>query len=393
MYYYHDGENEVGPFSISKLRELLASGLIAGGTLVRRSDSRNWLKCAEMISQEDETSAQHWDQKVSREPEYETVVAPDLSAADPSVGDGSSLEAIKEERSSHRDRTIFEAEATVQPGDKEENQADSGVWSEDDEVSRKNQDFTDPAYKYMPRSKPTESEEKHDPAYKYMPQSKPKPSEAKDDPAFKYMPKRKSEPRGQNNQHSDAVNTPPGWLSSPVTPWRRYAARTLDTLVNGIIGTIAFAFIFYAIAPATADDFFFSTLESDGGFLIDVLITGAIASVISGALIGITGFTLGKLIFGIKVVRANGHRVGVRAGLARDFEVWVKGMGLGIPLISLITLIAAYRNLMRSHTTSWDDGEFLVLHRPAGSAQFLLNVLGLVAIVLGVAAFSVLSRI
>ena len=48
MYYYSDGQNEVGPFSLAKLRILKESGLIGSGTLVRRSDTGPWTPFGQM---------------------------------------------------------------------------------------------------------------------------------------------------------------------------------------------------------------------------------------------------------------------------------------------------------------------------------------------------------
>ena len=102
-------------------------------------------------------------------------------------------------------------------------------------------------------------------------------------------------------------------------------------MVNGASGFLLLTVALYAIAPAAADAFF-SPFDSRGGRILDILVTGAMASLIGGALIGVSGFTLGKLVFGVKVTRRDGEKLGLQAGLARDFAVLFKGLGLGLPV-------------------------------------------------------------
>jgi uncharacterized RDD family membrane protein YckC len=185
---------------------------------------------------------------------------------------------------------------------------------------------------------------------------------------------------------------PSGWLAHPPTPWRRYAARSLDTVVNGISGFALLIIAVSAIAPAAADAFL-SRLDSSGGRILDVLMSGAMASLIGGALIGVSGFTLGKLIFGVKVTRRDGGTLGLQAGLARDFAVLFKGLGLGLPLVPLVTMLIAYHRLTSSGATSWDRERYVVWHRPSGSAQYLLNVIGIILIISSIYLVGVLSRL
>ena len=181
-----------------------------------------------------------------------------------------------------------------------------------------------------------------------------------------------------SHQSAHAV-TATGWRTQPTTPWRRYAARILDIGFNGALGYFVIGIVFYAIAPATADQVF-TLLEDQDGLLVDVFLTAILASIISGCLIGVTGMTLGKLIFGVKVTRPDGSIPGLGAGLARDISVLVRGMGFGIPIIVLITMLVSYQRLKNSGSTSWDEGKYVVWHRSSGSGQYVLNVIGIVLI-------------
>ena len=186
-----------------------------------------------------------------------------------------------------------------------------------------------------------------------------------------------------NIQGTGAIHgvVPAGWLSSPPTPWRRYAARLLDITVFGFIAFSVIAFVFYSVAPYSADKFF-SILTGPGGTIIDLVLTALLGCVLSGAVVGLSGSSLGKLLFGIMVVDKNGNKIGAVQGMQRDISVYLRGLGLGIPLVSFITLWVAYSNLKKTGSASWDtDNDYIVWHRPSGPGQYLLNVIGILLFV------------
>ena len=167
-----------------------------------------------------------------------------------------------------------------------------------------------------------------------------------------------------------------GWEVSP-TPWRRYGARIIDLLSNGLIGGILLGAIFYALAPASAERFYANLNPA-----LDMIITAFTGCLITGCIIGFSGLSVGKWIFGIKVTKTNGKPIGVVNGIKRDLGVYVKGLALGIPLFSLITMIIAYTNLNKEGTTSWDkNGGYVVSHRPNNGKQYLLNAIGIALII------------
>ena len=364
MYYYNDGENEVGPFAISRLKTLHENGLIGDGTLVRQRDSRAWVPLRQLIS------------------EYGAAItpaAPEPSLASETVSKKTEPETEHNFQSgsdmgSDAQATTEEATETPFPQPNVNSVTDSVATTAPKAIAAdtKSGQSYDPAYKYIPKEKRTSPEGKA--------RSVPETQKAYD-PAYKYIPKDKRISTAQETAVPSETNGPEGWLSYPPTPWRRYAARLLDTSLNGVLGFFLFAIAFYAIAPASADNLF-SFFGSGAGLWLDLLATGIMASLIGGALIGVSGFTVGKLIFGIKVVRKNGNTIGFGAGIMRDLEVLIKGMALGIPIVALFTLWLSYKSLTENRTTSWDENRYVVYHRPSGAAQYFLNVLGLVAVVL-----------
>jgi uncharacterized RDD family membrane protein YckC len=227
-------------------------------------------------------------------------------------------------------------------------------------------------------------------AEKFDPQSLVGPNVSRDDTTDATLARDLEEVYADRSGNRPLVSAA-GWLATPATPWRRYGARMLDTSLNGSFGFLIFSVALYAIAPATADSFF-QMIGGEFGFALDVIITGFFASLVGGALIGVSGFTLGKWIFGVKVTRIDSNRIGFTDGIRRDLEVYAKGLGLGIPIVALVTMWLSYQKLNGSGKTSWDEGRYIVWHRPSGAAQYVLNVIGILLIFIVIGSLQALSK-
>jgi len=162
------------------------------------------------------------------------------------------------------------------------------------------------------------------------------------------------------------------WVPNPVIPWRRYFARMFDTLFNGMVLVFLIGIAAFQVAPYDADKFF-----SNINPLVETMLTAFLGCIGSGIILGFTGTTLGKWIFGVRVLTLNGQNIGVIAGIQRDFQVWIRGFGLGIPLITLITLILSYKSLTTDKVSVWDKDRYCVIHRPSGPFQYFLNAVGI----------------
>lgn len=125
------------------------------------------------------------------------------------------------------------------------------------------------------------------------------------------------------------------------TPWRRFWARLLDLLLgSALIGVIVGALRPSLMAEHEA---LLNLLAIPGALLIDGLVYAAF------------GTTPGKAVAGIRVVDdRSGQRLTFRVYFKRNFEVYLFGLGLGMPIISLITLIVSYRRIAREQFSSWD---------------------------------------
>jgi len=192
----------------------------------------------------------------------------------------------------------------------------------------------------------------------------------------------------QINSLGGTESQPSNWLLSPTTPWRRYGARLLDISINGSLGVFLLAIGWYSIAPYSADEFF-NNLNP----IVDTILTVLVSTLISGFLIGFSGSSIGKWVFGIRVTSADGRPIGIKAGIFRDLTIWMKGLAFGIPLFSLITLYISYSKLKNEGSTSWDaDGSYVVTHRPNGTKQYILNAIGILLILVIQLSLTVLSK-
>ncbi|MFC1635215.1 RDD family protein [Planctomycetota bacterium] len=147
-------------------------------------------------------------------------------------------------------------------------------------------------------------------------------------------------------------------LASPcsvrqVRPWIRYFARIVDIfLFSLLIGIMLGMF-----AP--------SVLNLPNAFLTMIILFAWIFQ--ESILLANCGTTVGKWFFKIKVRNCRGQKLTFSDALNRSFGVWLKGMGAGVPLLNLISLLASRSNLKRNGITAWDEeGGFIVTHGKIG---------------------------
>jgi uncharacterized RDD family membrane protein YckC len=161
-------------------------------------------------------------------------------------------------------------------------------------------------------------------------------------------------------------------------PWRRYFARMLDTTVGAGVVFFLIGLILGALDQNAADAFT-TALEKPELRIVQTILTCAIAIPVNALLIGLTGSSLGKWIFGIKVLRDDGQVLGFAAALRREVYIFIRGLGLAIPIVTLITLINAFRRLKDEGETSWDSEMYLkVLQRPDTPGQMIANLFGVI---------------
>jgi len=178
------------------------------------------------------------------------------------------------------------------------------------------------------------------------------------------------------------------WSKVKIAPWRRYFARLFDLTLLGSIAWMLIGYVWYSLSPLDADEWF-NNLNP----LVDMVLSVFSGCFVSGIALGVFGTTPGKLIFGIRVRTMAGGRLSVFDAIQRDMMVYLKGLALGIPLISLITIVVAYVTLKRQNEMSWDVGQYAVYYRRNSVAQILLTILGIVLYVVMVSLINALAAL
>lgn len=163
-----------------------------------------------------------------------------------------------------------------------------------------------------------------------------------------------------------------GWQDIRAHPWRRCFARSFDTLALGLLLWFSIGIVVGTVSPPL-----YSALVApvSSKALLSGILTSLFLMPMLAIWIGLCGTTPGKWLFGIRVLRADGYALGFADALRREGRVFVLGMGLCVPLISMMTQLFALVKLINAGKTSWDlKAGWVVTHRPTGSWQITLYV-------------------
>lgn len=171
-----------------------------------------------------------------------------------------------------------------------------------------------------------------------------------------------------------------GWQCTKPRPWRRYFARLLDTVVIGSLLGFAFGMLTLTISGDLYQAVYGHNGLATNDFLAS-MITFVLVAPAGALMLGLTGTTLGKWLFGVRITDSEGRAIGFWQAGKREIQVFYRGLGLGIPIVYVITMIVAYRRLNKDGATTWDRSQpWVVTYRPLGAAQAVLASLGVIVI-------------
>ena len=146
-------------------------------------------------------------------------------------------------------------------------------------------------------------------------------------------------------------------------PWVRFWARVFDLEVYIIFCGILIGMYF----PSTLLD---KTNEAALNYLM--LFSWVF---VESVLLASVGTTPGKALFRIYLRLPGSKSIPFLNAFYRSLRVWWRGMGIGFPLVAIITLWHAESVLWRDGMTSWDkDGGFLVEHKKMGTLRIVFAV-------------------
>jgi uncharacterized RDD family membrane protein YckC len=182
-----------------------------------------------------------------------------------------------------------------------------------------------------------------------------------------------------------------GWTDTSAHPWRRFFARAFDNLVIGGLLWFGLSAIGFMLSP-TVSERVFGLFDNPFGRLLDGVLTAAMMVPVLAVVIGLSGGSPGKWIFGVRVADRQGRPLGPIAALVREAKVWAFGLGAGIPIVTLFTLASSKAALEQDGHARWDDrARVQVTHRPDHAVQRVLTFLGIVFVLFAVAGMKVLA--
>jgi len=134
-------------------------------------------------------------------------------------------------------------------------------------------------------------------------------------------------------------------------PWLRFLARKIDMLLYAVIAFFPLGVMLFLIGFLGFDDGDMEGVAFDVffGFVFLIVMITIEAKVLSH-----WQNTPGKKLMGMVLVKQDGERMGFGDAFERTARMWLGGLGLGLPFISLLTQIYAYSNLKEEGSTSWD---------------------------------------
>ena len=185
------------------------------------------------------------------------------------------------------------------------------------------------------------------------------PAALASDPAYVPTPGRPSlYPTFSETPAPEAIDYAPA--PAPARPWLRFWARVCDMWLLGLVITVVLAVVGFDLVPR---------------FLLNTL-SLLLMTVVEALCLSCWGTTPGKYLFNISVLDRAGRRLSFGDAYGRAFAVFLKGMGMGLFIIPLITQIVGYVRLSNRGITSWDeDGGFRVAHGPVGAGRATAAVL------------------
>jgi uncharacterized RDD family membrane protein YckC len=171
---------------------------------------------------------------------------------------------------------------------------------------------------------------------------------------------------------------------SQVRPWSRWAARNLDFLLFSFLVGLVIG-IFEMLTHQSTSNI------PDSAF--NILFGFVYATVVEPIMLCSWGTTPGKALLKIRLRQQNGAKLSYELALERSFAVWIKGLGIGLPFISLFTLLNSYNVLTKEGKTPWDrDGDFSVSHQVIGPLRVTVIVLLLLSFLVLVVAGKIATK-
>jgi len=141
-------------------------------------------------------------------------------------------------------------------------------------------------------------------------------------------------------------------------PWLRYLAKYIDIAVYTLLISILFIITIFIFRYLGMDTNIFKSMPK---FIFSIIFL-ILMIFVEIFIFYRWSTTPGKKLLNIKITKEDGSIITYNDAFIRTLKVWIKGLGLGIPIITFFTQIAAFNKLNTNGITSWDEeGGFKVI--------------------------------
>jgi len=123
--------------------------------------------------------------------------------------------------------------------------------------------------------------------------------------------------------------------------WRRFIARTIDMNCAAFVFMIGVAIF----APQ---------LIKESSLPMLVFYSSLTWPWIEGVMLARLGWTPGKRLLGLRVVRIDGAPLDVALGIQRGLSVWVFGQGMELMFLNLIAMLWGFKSYAQTGSNIWD---------------------------------------
>ena len=171
-------------------------------------------------------------------------------------------------------------------------------------------------------------------------------------------------------------------------PWTRYFARSIDMIIITLLLPTALYLGLRLASPQLSAKMLSPDAPAMGLLLLPL------AFLANAIIITLFGNSLGKALFAIRAEPNDPDRhFGWGSNIVREFRVWFQGMALYIPLLSLFTMIPAFRRVLRGAPTTYDLGRVSVRAYSQSRLRRTLGMLFALLLHVGVAALGALDPV
>jgi uncharacterized RDD family membrane protein YckC len=170
--------------------------------------------------------------------------------------------------------------------------------------------------------------------------------------------------------------------------WSRFFARIFDIWWISLLFTFVTAFILSKYSAG-----FVRFINSPGSGQVVQILSLPVVLVIDAMLYKAMGNTPGKALLGITVKTSEGKSLSFTQYLGRNFSMWVRGFGLGIPLVNLFTMGAQSGRLGKGLPASYDESPvFFVRAKPTHWARIVAFTLAFASLLGVVSVLNVMDK-